>query len=246
MRIDHDHFLVFGHRGCPKANPENTLPSFAACIKGHVPGAELDVHLTKDGKLVVAHDFSLSRTAHTETVIEETDFADLEKENVGKYQGKHERIPLLAEVFSMGKGKLYFDIEIKDNNLRGKGLEPLLWKTIRAYGMENSVLVSSFNPLSVRRFNKVSKKAVDTGVIYSSEKGIPRVIRGGRCRHIAHATFLKPDWREVRKRESLPVIPWTVDDELAITQMQDIGVSGLISNDPLLVLQVLGKIRNRR
>jgi len=243
MRIERDRFLVFGHRGCPLTNPENTLPSFAECIRKGIPGAELDVHLTKDGKLVVAHDFTLERTSFSQTVIEETDFLALEKENVGAYLGKKERIPLLEEVLELGKGKLYFDIELKANALTDHGLEKLVWETIQKQQMAASVLVSSFNPLSLRRFNKISRGAVDSGVIYSNGKDIPRIIRGGRCRHIAKATYLKPDWRETKQAKDWPVIPWAVDKEEDIRAMLELHVSGIISNNPCTVLEVLGKER---
>ncbi len=239
MRITPDHFLLFGHRGCPNEHPENTLPSFQACIDHHIPGVELDVHLTRDGNLVVAHDFSLARTAHTELLIEEQDLSTLQKVNVGAYQDRQERIPLLDEVLELGKGKLYFDIEIKDNSLRGRGLEPLLWKAIQTHGMVDSVLVSSFNPLSVRRFNHASKGKLDTAVIYSSEKGIPKIIRNGRCRHVARATYLKPDWRYARPCHRYPMVAWTVDDRSSLQAMLSLGVRGIISNDAPGILQIL-------
>ncbi len=57
--------MVFGHRGAMGyAPPENTLPSFRMAIDMGVDGVELDVHMTRDGEVVVIHDFTVDRTTN--------------------------------------------------------------------------------------------------------------------------------------------------------------------------------------
>ena len=64
--------LVFGHRGFSQEYPENTMLSFSKCAENPlVDAVELDVHLCKTGEVVVAHDFSLKRTAGIDSEIED-------------------------------------------------------------------------------------------------------------------------------------------------------------------------------
>ena len=247
MRLEKDKHYLFGHRGYAKDAVENTIPSFLLCIERGIPGVELDVHLTRDGKLVVAHDFSLLRTALVDKKIEELDYKELEEYNVGAYKGGNGRIPLLSEVFATCGKKLYYDIEIKDNGIKDIGLEKALWKEIAASGMTDYCVVSSFNPVALRRFRHVSKRHIDTGLIFFTDKTVPKILWHGGGRLLSGCTFLKPGIHEVtgkllRKfKRRYPIIPWTVDDKETAQTMHAIGVSGVISNDPSVALDEFGK-----
>ncbi len=103
--------IRYAHRGLhhqPDA-PENSLAAFRAAIeKGF--GAELDVHLMKDGNLAVIHDSSLQRTAGADVLIE-----DLTKEDLEAYrlEGTDEKIPLLEEVLALFSGRTPLIVELK-------------------------------------------------------------------------------------------------------------------------------------
>ncbi len=56
--------LIYGHRGARGYAPENTLPSFSLAREMGVDGVELDVHLSKDGEVIVIHDATLNRTTN--------------------------------------------------------------------------------------------------------------------------------------------------------------------------------------
>src|SRR5512140_1897675 len=66
---------VIGHRGAAAHLPENTMPSFEAAIAAAAPGVECDVHVSRDGELMVIHDHTLDRTTAISGLIEETDSA---------------------------------------------------------------------------------------------------------------------------------------------------------------------------
>ncbi len=103
--------IRYAHRGLhhqPDA-PENSLAAFRAALdKGF--GAELDVHLMKDGGLAVIHDSSLLRTAGADVRVE-----DLTKEDLEQYrlEGTEEKIPLLEEVLALFEGKTPLIVELK-------------------------------------------------------------------------------------------------------------------------------------
>ena len=68
--------VIYGHRGASGYAPENTLEAFELAAKQGAAGVELDVHLSKDGKLAVIHDASLWRTCGIDLYIEEVNLED--------------------------------------------------------------------------------------------------------------------------------------------------------------------------
>ena len=102
----------YAHRGLhnrDKGIPENSLPAFRLAAK-HGFGAELDVHLTKDGHLAVIHDTSLLRTAGADVNV-----TDLTVEQLKQFRvdGTDEQIPLLEEVLPIFEGKAPLIVELK-------------------------------------------------------------------------------------------------------------------------------------
>ncbi|MCF0262600.1 MAG: hypothetical protein HUK23_06785, partial [Sphaerochaetaceae bacterium] len=117
-----DKVLVFGHRGFSDKFPENTMMSFAACADNPaIDGVELDVHLCKSGEVVVAHDFSLKRTAGLDINIEDLTWDELKEIDVGSFKGSGcggldfsgARVPLLEDLFRTFGDRFIYDIELK-------------------------------------------------------------------------------------------------------------------------------------
>jgi glycerophosphoryl diester phosphodiesterase len=95
--------LPVGHRGMVQSYPENTLPSFEACLRAGV-GFELDVRRTRDGRLVALHDETLDRTTNGKGKVADVPFAELRKLDAGaKYDARFAGtlVPELAEVFRL-------------------------------------------------------------------------------------------------------------------------------------------------
>jgi glycerophosphoryl diester phosphodiesterase len=109
---------IMGHRGASADAPENTLSSFKL---GYAQGAdadELDIHLTKDGKLIVSHDANTKRTAGVDKKIVESTFDELRKLDVGKWgkwagKGFTEKLPSLDEAMAVVPKDRKLLIEIK-------------------------------------------------------------------------------------------------------------------------------------
>ncbi len=125
VAADKPTIAIVGHRGEPKGHPENTLPSFEACIRAGT-GFELDVRRTKDGHLVVLHDATLDRTTNSMGKVEEISLADLKKLDAGsKFDAKFvgNRVPELREVFTLlskhqrPAGLVCIDLKINDGKV---------------------------------------------------------------------------------------------------------------------------------
>ncbi|WP_078947805.1 glycerophosphodiester phosphodiesterase family protein [Streptomyces griseus] len=100
--------LTIGHRGVMGVEPENTLRSFVAAQQAGLDAIELDLHLSKDGALVVMHDTDVDRTTDGSGPIAEKTLAELRALDAG--QG--ERIPVFEEVLDAVRAPL--QAEIKD------------------------------------------------------------------------------------------------------------------------------------
>ncbi|MEE1755350.1 glycerophosphodiester phosphodiesterase [Streptomyces sp. SP18CS02] len=101
-------FLTIGHRGVMGAEPENTLRSFRRAESAGMDAIELDLHLSKDGALVVMHDAEVDRTTDGRGLIAEKTLAELRELDAG--QG--ERVPVLEEVLDAVRSPI--QAEIKD------------------------------------------------------------------------------------------------------------------------------------
>jgi len=82
--------LIIGHRGAKGIAPENGLSGFKKAVELGIDGVELDVHLTKDEKLVVVHDMDLKRLTGSEIPIKQLTFKELKKYDISKYFNKNQ------------------------------------------------------------------------------------------------------------------------------------------------------------
>ncbi|MFG2343422.1 glycerophosphodiester phosphodiesterase [Streptomyces phaeochromogenes] len=101
-------FLTIGHRGIMGVEPENTLRSFIAAQQAGLDLIELDLHLSKDGALVVMHDADVDRTTDGSGPIAEKTLAELRVLDAGR----GERVPVFEEVLDAVTAPL--QAEIKD------------------------------------------------------------------------------------------------------------------------------------
>ena len=97
--------LIWAHRGASQYAPENTLISFEKAVEMGADGVELDVQLTSDGTVVVAHDESLERVSDGTGYIKDHTFAELRRLNFNRVHPEYERaqIPTLEEVYDLLK-----------------------------------------------------------------------------------------------------------------------------------------------
>lgn len=243
--------LLFGHRGCSKIAPENTLAAFRGILDNNIPGTELDVHRCKSGELVVMHDFNTKRITGVDLVIEETELSVLRKLDAGSkfsenFQG--ELIPTLDEVLELLGSKVYYDIEIKHRNTTAGPLERDLLKKIQTHNLEDRVIISSFNPFAVRGMKKLAPY-LPIAVIYAVSPAVPFIFRRGLGKYIAHPDILKPSKNQItekllkkaKKHNSRGIITWVVDKKEDAADLLTSGVGGIISNQPEILKKTVEK-----
>ncbi len=123
--------------------PENSIIAFKRAIEKDYP-IELDVHLLKDGKLVVFHDDNLLRMTGVNRKIKECNFNEIKElklDNTGY------KIPLFKDVLELVSGKVPLLIEIKSDRKVGE-TEKVLLESLKDY--KGEFAIQSFNPISLK------------------------------------------------------------------------------------------------
>ena len=107
---------ICAHRGASSTYPENTLPAFREAVRLGAHQIEMDVQLTKDGKLVVIHDATVDRTTDGTGKVSELTLAEIQKLDAGKK--KHARfsgcrVPTLAEALAVMPRNTWLNVDLK-------------------------------------------------------------------------------------------------------------------------------------
>ncbi|MCH3918587.1 MAG: glycerophosphodiester phosphodiesterase [Spirochaetia bacterium] len=244
--------LLYGHRGLSTLAPENTLTAFGLCLEHRIHGIELDVHRVKTGEIVVVHDSNLQRVSGKNLIVEDLTLDEIKSLDVGLHKGKAfkgETIPLLGEVFDLCKDSVTYDIELKSPKIYVGELAKSTYEIIKSHGLVLNCTISSFNPFALRAFEKTSNYSFRDAVIFSNNREVPWLLRKGFGRHLCHCSYLKPEHIQVTEKfmekmsvDDYDVVCWTVDDPTEAKRVVNLGVSGVISNNPLL-LQGTGLFR---
>ncbi len=244
--------LVFAHRGAKRVAPENTLPAFEAAIRLGADGIELDVQYSSDGKLVVFHDLNLDKTSNGKGRLTSHTFDDLRKLDAGSYFGPQfqgTRIPTLDEVLDLVKGKLLVNIELKSLDISGAMLGVDTVKAVRAHGMVNDVVISSFNPFALRR-SKQAGPEIEHALLLATDTS--PWTRWGVTLQYSKAEGLHPEtgmvdarYMAAAQRRKMPVRVWTVNEAEDMRRLAGLGVDAVISDIPDVALAVLNALRAR-
>ncbi|MBU0934020.1 MAG: glycerophosphodiester phosphodiesterase [Spirochaetes bacterium] len=236
--------LIFAHRGLSAEAPENSMAAFRLAKERGIPGVELDIHRCASGELVVFHDDSSSRTAPGSALtLRESSWSELKQLDIGSWKGsqwKDQKPILLAELFEEFGSSLYYDIEIKARTTAETGIEQALADLLKNFGLRaDTITVSSFNPISLKRF-KAAEPHIPTAIIYCHSKELPWYLRDGLGATISSCDYLKPEHVLVNPLQRFfagslagrELIPWTVDDQTVASRMIATGCAGIISNQP--------------
>jgi glycerophosphoryl diester phosphodiesterase len=221
--------LLLGHRGVRGERPENALEAFQLAFESGLDGMETDVQRTVDGELILFHDF-------------ETQGKKINTLEYPHLKAIDPRIPKVSELLDLAKhypGTL-LNLELKSEGLRTDGLERDTIKLVREYGLEDRVIVSSFNPVSVLRV-RLLDPGIRTGLLYSPD--MPGFLRTGGLAGWLHVDALHPYFEQITpkmlskaQKRGLMVNTWTVNDEMRISSLSSLGVDAIIGDSPTQLL----------
>lgn len=229
---------ICGHRGASGYAPENTLEAFALAAEQGADSVELDVHLTRDGELLVAHDETIERVSDGTGLIADLTLAQLKKFNFNKLHPEYEnaKAPTLGEVYELLKPLgLQVNVELKTGVNPYPGIEEKCLELAAKMGMEDKVLYSSFNHMSLERIKALNPDAY-CGMLYESVLLRPwRYAKDNKMNAVhprfQHVLFM-PDFCARSHRAGIEVNVWTVNSERDMKRVIEAGVDMIITNYP--------------
>jgi glycerophosphoryl diester phosphodiesterase len=245
---------LYAHRGASAEQPENTMPAFERAIELRVDALEMDVQLTRDEQLVVAHDDDCARTTGARLRWEQLDLADAQALDAGwgflapdgtrPFAGKGVRVPTFAEVLDA-----FPDIPI-NVDIKGKRSVPVMLELVAAKRAAERVTIATFDTgtaIAVRRAKYPGPTSLSQGEV-ATLLGLPALLwrqlpwtgaaaqipvkhgalRFDRAPFIAkcHAIGLRVDF-------------WTIDDPTEAARLLALGADGIMTNDPAAIRPVI-------
>jgi glycerophosphoryl diester phosphodiesterase len=237
--------LLVAHRGDPLRRAENSIEGFVSALHAGADAVEFDVRLTRDAEPVIMHDADVARTTDGRGLVHELTLADVRSLRLLGTS----RVPTVAEVLevvgSLGGG---VDIEIK--NLPGDpGFEPEAERTLEATlfalreaRFSGSVVISSFNPATIRRSAELAPE-VPTGLLIIDAVDPSDALSAA----IAEAhDFLLPSVSSlldagpalIRRAHAsgVRVGAWTADDPGTVRRLLEWGIDAVATNDPAMAV----------
>ena len=240
--------LVVAHRGFSGAAPENTLIAFAKAIEVGSDMIELDVHLSRDGEIVVIHDETLERTTNGKGRVVDHTLQELKKLDAGSSFGPQfagERIPTLKEVLDLAKGRVPVNIEIK-NPTHGKypiaELTEKVLREVNQAGMMDRVIFSSFNPAALEWIGRKEPRAWGAFLFHRSWNFL-RDIPGSQEYAVLNLRNIHLTREKVAeiKKAGKRINVYTVNTDEEMEQFGRWGADGIITNHPDRLLKILQK-----
>jgi glycerophosphoryl diester phosphodiesterase len=239
------HPLVIAHRGFSSVAPENTLAAYRLAIEAGADMAECDVWPNADRVPVLLHDEDLKRTTGVEAKVGDLSLAELKALDAGRWKAPEfagERIPTLCEALNLVSGKLRLVIEIKTT-----GMEKEVIAAIReATAKPADVMIFSFKREVVETMATLEPSLPTTWLIgdmpWQPAGRLETLAEALRARASAIGlpmTRVDPAIVRLAHESGFSVFVWTVNDPADMRYLTRIGVDGIITDRPDLLLRVL-------
>jgi len=238
---------LYAHRGASAECPENTLPAFERALELGCDALEMDVHLTRDNQLIVAHDDLATRTTGAALAWSTLDLAAAQRLDAGwgflapdgtrPFAGRGIYAPSFAEVLNA-----YPDVHI-NVDIKGERAVEVMLTLLREHGAEQRVTLASFQTktlVEVRRQKFAGETGLAQGEV-AALLALPSIVwrqlpwTGNAAQVPTHQGPLRFDRAPfIAKCHSvgLRVDYWVIDDASEAARLLELGADGIMTNDP--------------
>ena len=230
-------WMRIAHRGASGEAPEHTRAAFLRALDYDVDMIEFDVHLTRDGELVVIHDDGLERTTSGTGLVREHDLRALRALDVGAWFGSTfagECILTLEEVIELVAGRARLNVELKSPRPDWARQAERVAGALRRTGLIGSTVVSCFEPEALAELREVAPEA-QLGLLWANtelEAAWDWARRLGAISFHPHWTLAGAATVTTAHERHLLVLAWTVNEVEAMRTAVAAGVDGIISDFP--------------
>jgi glycerophosphoryl diester phosphodiesterase len=247
------------HRGASSLAPENTIEAFRLAVEAGAGGLELDVHMTRDGHIVVIHDATVDRTTNGSGAVSEMTLDVLRGLDAGynfspdggptrPYRGRGVRVPTLGDVLEEFSG-VAVNFEIKAGT---PGIEETVFGVLREANASGRALVVSTHHAIVKRFRKISGGLISTGAS-RWEIGVFYIASSLRLeRHLRPAydalqvplrhrgiPLVTPRFIQAAHASGVRVDVWTINQADEMRRLLDLGADVIMTDRPGTLAEVL-------
>ena len=234
--------LIIAHRAGAHHGPENSLAALKTAIEQGADYAEIDVQRTLDGSVVVAHDQDLMRLARDPRRIRETTYQDLSEVDIGSGFHKDfadQRLARLSDFLSAASGKIRLLIELKYYGEDALLAEETVKVVAKAHA-EKEVEFMSLNLESVRQLKRLAPK-IPAGYLLAA--GLGDMASSGVQFVAVPAGQATVERMKAARKNGMKVYAWTVNDMDGILDLMEVGIDGVITDDPAMARKAIDDIR---
>ena len=234
---------IIGHRGARGEAPENTLAGFQYLHDLGICAVEFDVRQLKDAELVIMHDDNFLRTTGIDKNLYECSSTELEAYNqayIWMDWGK-QITPTLSDALHMMQDFNHLEVEVKAVETMADAEKLVLTLEQQLQGFEKTAIITSFD-LKIHHALKQMNSKFQRGLLVEDDiqlKAIDQALEL-ECGQIGWMNQLAtPELIRATQQEKLKISVWTVNSIERAQQLRDLGIDGLITDFPKLMLQQL-------
>ncbi len=252
--------VVVAHRGDSRHYPENTLEAFASAVQMGVDVIETDVHLSRDGYLVIWHDPTLERNTNGSGRIEDHTLQELKELDAGytfspdggksfPFRGTGIRLATLEEALTAFPHQR-FNVDMKSRN---PAIVDAFIDVIRRTHAEKRVIAASF---AVQTLRRIRRKAPDIQSSLAQAEVIRYLLRFrlGLLPRRLHPTLptvfqvptgagpitlITPRFVKAMHQRGAIIQVWTINEREEMIRLLDMGVDSVMTDDPALLQEVV-------
>jgi glycerophosphoryl diester phosphodiesterase len=218
---------IIGHRGARGLEPENTMRSFRKALELGVDYIECDVHMTKDGYIVLMHDHTVDRTTNGSGPVNSFTFDEIRKLDAGK----GEIIPTLQELLDLARGNVRLHIELKDESATESTV-----RLVEKNGMEGEVFLTSGKTETLKQVRKLNA-SISTEHIFGDppDDAIDRALSVGAKRVSCHISHLTREFVQKAHENGIHVIAWPPNSMEEAKKAVEYGANLICTDRPDIV-----------
>lgn len=247
--------LRVAHRGGAQLAPENTMAAFRQALDYPVNALELDVHLSRDGRLVVIHDPALARTTNQSGLVADFSLEELKGfDAAARFFGKAygpQPIPALEEVLELltleshRKLVLQLEIKVRADGSRYEGIEGEVVRLLDSYGMIDRTIILSFDFPTLQDIAQLEPRlrrcaligrAYLAGIGKAGPEAVGAEIAALGVEYVGvrEDSLSRPLFDALRRR-GLKIGAWTVNELPRMRELKELGVDFITSDRPDLL-----------
>jgi glycerophosphoryl diester phosphodiesterase len=222
---------IIGHRGAKAYEPENTLRSIRKALDLGVQAVEIDLHLSRDGRLIVIHDATVNRTTNGRGRVADLSWEELRRLDAGL----GELLPALEEVVAVVRGRAHLFIELKDRS----AVIPLAAFFAEQDLFAAADVISFWHP-SLQELRQLEPR-IRTGVLFVGCPADPAGLAAaaGAEALVLNYQYVTPELMQAARKSGLKVAVWNIDTVAELLPVLPLAVDYIGSNSPDVLLTYL-------